>query len=93
MISKREMENGQRFLQKFIMKIIQMGWSSQDLKKFKWEIQTNCFWNAHAQNSFGGWPYNGCCLLGAKTENQTTLLQISLEIWYISVDYTQDREN
>ena len=73
------------------MKIIQMGWSSQDLKKFKLDIQTNCFWNAHAQNSFGGWPCKGCCLLGAKTENQTTLLQISLEIWYISVDYTQDK--
>ena len=34
-ISKRGVENDQRFLQKSIIKIIQMGWSSQDLKKIQ----------------------------------------------------------
>ena len=39
--------------------------TSHDFKNFTWDIQTNCFWSAHALNWFGGWPYNGCSLFWA----------------------------
>ena len=58
---------GQRFQQKFL-EMIQMGRSSHDFQKFKWDERTNWFWRAHAWNWFGGWPYSGYCLLRAKIQ-------------------------
>ena len=47
-------------------------WASYDFQTFKCQIQTNGFWSAHAQSSFGGWPYSDCCDSRAKMQTQAS---------------------